>query len=41
MQPIHCDHYRSTLTKRAAPYDIIRRLQDYALGYADRLAERR
>jgi hypothetical protein len=25
---------------RAAPPDIIRRLEDYALGYADRLVDR-
>jgi hypothetical protein len=36
-----CDHYRRNVTTRAAPPDIIRRLADYALGYADRQAERR
>jgi hypothetical protein len=41
MQPRHCDHCRPALTTRAAQNDIVRRLADYALGYADRLAERR
>jgi hypothetical protein len=41
MQPRHCEHCRPVVTTRAAPPDIIRRLEDYALGYADRLAERR
>ena len=39
----HCDHYRPGLTlpsTRAADSDITRRLADYALGYADRQAER-
>jgi hypothetical protein len=29
------------VTGRAAPPDIVKRLQDYARGYADRQAERR
>jgi hypothetical protein len=29
------------MTTRAAQLDITRRLEDYALGYADRQAERR
>jgi hypothetical protein len=41
MQARHCVHLRPVVTTGAAPPDIIRRLQDYALGYADRLAERR
>jgi hypothetical protein len=41
MQSRHCDHYRTRMTTRAAQPDIVRRLMDYALGYADRLAERR
>jgi hypothetical protein len=44
MQSRHCDHYRravTVLSKRAAHSDIIRRLADYALGYADRQAEQR
>jgi hypothetical protein len=41
MQPRHCDHCRPAVTTHTAQPDIIRRLEDYALGYADRLAERR
>jgi hypothetical protein len=41
MQARHCIHWRPVVATGAAPPDIIRRLQDYALGYADRLAERR
>jgi hypothetical protein len=36
-----CDQDSAALTRRAAPASIIRRLQDYARGYADRQAERR
>jgi hypothetical protein len=41
MQTRQCDHCRPAVTTRAAQPDIVRRLQDYALGYADRLAEQR
>jgi hypothetical protein len=41
MQIRHCDHYRAGVTTRTAQPDIVRRLTDYTLGYADRLAERR
>jgi len=41
MQRRFCVTYRHALTTHAAASDIIRRLQSYALGYADRLAERR
>jgi hypothetical protein len=41
MQPRFCDPYRGALTTRAASSDMIRRLENYALGYADRLAEPR
>jgi hypothetical protein len=37
----YCDQYRRAVTTRATPPDIIRRLADYALGYADRQAEQR
>jgi hypothetical protein len=41
MHQRHCDHNGAALTRRAAPPTIIRRLQDYARGYADRQAEQR
>jgi hypothetical protein len=41
MDQRHCDHDRVALTRRYAAPDIIRRLQDYARGYADRQAEQR
>jgi hypothetical protein len=41
MQPRYCDNYRPAVTTRPAQNDIVRRLTDYALGYAARLAERR
>ena len=41
MHQRHCDHDSAALTRRAAAANIIRRLQDYARGYADRQAERR
>jgi hypothetical protein len=41
METRHCDHYPAGVTPRAAQPDIIRRLGDYALGYADGQAERR
>jgi hypothetical protein len=41
MQPRNCRHDRRAVTTRAAQPDIVRRLADYALGYADRQAERR
>jgi hypothetical protein len=41
MHQRHCDHDCAALTRRAAPPNISRRLEDYARGYADRLAERR
>jgi hypothetical protein len=34
-------HYCTAVTGRAAPPDIVKWLQDYARGYADRQAERR
>jgi hypothetical protein len=40
MQRTFCEPYRCALTTRAASFDIIRRLGNYTLGYADRLAER-
>jgi hypothetical protein len=41
MQRRFCAPYRSALTACAASSDINRRLENYALGYADRLAEQR
>jgi hypothetical protein len=41
MHQRHCDHDCAATTRSATPPNIIRRLEDYARGYADRLAERR
>jgi hypothetical protein len=41
MHERHYGHYCAAVTKRAAPSDVIRRLQDYARGYVDRQTERR
>jgi hypothetical protein len=36
-----CGRYCATVTNRAAPPDVIRQMQDYARGYADRQVESR
>jgi hypothetical protein len=41
MQRIFCEPYRCALATRAASSEVIRRLENYTPGYAERLAERR